>query len=119
MAAMESLQLKSGRWMESSVVAEFKRAYLAFRAALNLLAEAALQDGVLRYRLRPKLHQLGHLAWNFVPRNPRRNSCYQDEDFMYRTKTLAVRRNPRHVSRQVLLRYTIYVCLLYSGHVVG
>lgn len=86
-----------------------------YRAALNCLATLALERGVLRYRFRPKVHMISHVVYSSLPRNPRYMSCYQDEDFVFRTKRLAVKCSPHHVSRQVMLRYAVFVALLFSG----
>lgn len=115
---MESLQLRNGRWMDENSANEFRVAYLCFRAALNELHIAALQGRELRYHLRPKDHQMGHLVFHFLPRNPRYSTCYMDEDFVNKTKQVAVVSHPLHVSRLALLRYTIHVCMMWHGEVV-
>ena len=117
LACLESLQLRSGRWMSPETCREYQQGYLVFRASLNLLAQKALERGVQRYRLRPKLHQMGHLCVHFLPKNPRYLSCYQDEDFVFRAKALAVKCNPTFVSQQAMYRYCVYLSLLYSGKI--
>ena len=101
---MESLQLRCGRWMDAGACREYRQAYMCFRASLNLLASKALEDGVQRYRLRPKNHQLAHLCHHYLPRNARHLSCYQDEDFVFRTKRLALKCSPVYVSQQTMYR---------------
>ena len=118
LTAMETLQLESGRWMTSGATHAFEQAYLMFRASLNLLADRALAKKQLRYRFRPKLHQLGHLTYHWVVArgaNPRHLSCYLDEDFVFKTQRLCVMASPKYVSQQVAMRYSMYLCLLYSG----
>ena len=112
---MEHLQLMNSRWFDEATSKEFEVAYLAYRSALNLLAQHALEKNVLRYRFRPKIHQLGHLVYQWRGRNPRLMSCFLDEDFVFRTKRLALQCHPVHVSRQVMMRYAMYIGLLFSG----
>lgn len=115
MASMESLCLTSGRIFTPEVSKEFQRSYIVFRSSLNQLALKALDDKLLRYHVRPKLHQLGHLAFHFVPKNPRYMSCYQDEDYISRTKALAERCHPVFVSQQACFRYSVRMCLTWSN----
>lgn len=91
------------------------RGHIVFRSSLNQLALKALDDKLLRYHVRPKLHQLGHLAFHFVPKNPRYMSCYQDEDYISRTKALAERCHPVFVSQQACFRYSVRMCLTWSN----
>ena len=118
LVALETFQLESGRWMTPEVRDAFVQSYVLFRASHNLLATAALLKQQLRYRYRPKLHQLGHITYHWVAAkscNPRHMSCYLDEDFVNKTKRLAMKASPRYVSQQVGMRYNTYLCLLFSG----
>eukprot|EP00435_Cladocopium_sp_Y103_P053829 s81_g17.t1 len=117
LASMESLCLRSGRWMSLEVCSEMKRNYLVLRTCLNLLARRAFDERVLRYHIRPKLHFLGHLIYHFLPRNPRHMACYLDEDFISRTKRLAERCHPLYMSQQVTFRYAVHLCLKLSGKI--
>ena len=118
LAAMESLQLRHGRYFDPSGCNEFIRAYLVYRSALNSLHEHALQVKEMRYHMRPKCHQLGHLVFHFLPKNGRYSSCYADEDFVARTKRVAIVSHPLHVSRLALLRYTIHVCMMWHDQTI-
>ena len=51
--------LKHGRMLSHYGACEFRRAYMVFRCALNLLAERAIAMRLARYHMRPKVHQLG------------------------------------------------------------
>lgn len=117
LAAMEVLMLKHGRMLPPYIECEFKRAYNVYRSALNSLADRAIGRREARYHIRPKLHFLGHLVYHYLPRNPRHFMNYADEDFVARTKKLAERSHPSHQSRLTLLRYTLHVCLRYSGKI--
>lgn len=114
LASMEHFQLQHGRWFPDNISKEFQRCYLIYRACLNELAVLAVQAGQLRYHLRPKCHQLGHLTFHFLPRNPRYFHVYQDEDFIARTKRVAEVRDPVFVSRLALFRYIIHVCMMWA-----
>lgn len=117
LATMEVLMLKHGRMLPPYIECEFKRAYNVYRSALNSLADRAIGRREARYHIRPKLHFLGHLVYHYLPRNPRHFMNYADEDFVARTKKLAERSHPSHQSRLTLLRYTLHVCLRYSGKI--
>ena len=115
LATMESICLKGSRWLTHDACCEFRMAYCVYRSALNSLAEWAVQNGLVRYHLRPKCHQLGHLTWHYLPKNPRYMQCYCDEDFISRTKRVAERSHPLHMSRLTLFRYIVQICLRFSG----
>ena len=117
LAAMESLMLTSSRVFSHATTMEFQRSYVVFRTCLNKLATHAYEKKLLRYHFRPKLHQLGHLVYHFLPKNPRYYSCYVDEDFVSRTKQLALKCHPLFVSQQVCFRYSLRMCLSWAGQV--
>ena len=75
-------------------------AYCVYRASLNSLAQWAIEKNLVRYHVRPKCHQLGQLdVALFCHANPRYMQCYADEDFISRTKRVAERSRPVHMSR--------------------
>ena len=115
LATMEILMLKHGRWFTPYAVCEWRRAYVCYRSALNMLADNAISRGLMRYHMRPKAHMLGHITYHFVPRNPRYYHCFLDEDFISRTKAVAEKCHPLYMSRLTLFRYILHVCMLYSG----
>ena len=115
LATMESLMLRGSRWLTCGAHAEFIQAYLVLRASLNTLADHACGAGLARYHMRPKVHVLSHLVWNFLPRNPKYYSCYVDEDFVARSKRVAEVSHPIHVSRLALQRYIIEACMRFAG----
>ena len=115
LATMESICLKGSRWLTSDACSEFRMAYCVYRASLNSLAQWAIEKNLVRYHVRPKCHQLGHLAWHYLPRNPRYMQCYADEDFISRTKRVAEKSHPVHMSRLTMFRYILQICLKFSG----
>ena len=90
-------------------VCEFKRAYCIYRSALNSLADLA------KYHVRPKLHKLGHLVWHHLPKNPRYFMTYGGEDLIARSKRLAERTHPAHMSKLTLFRYILQCCIKFHG----
>lgn len=115
LAAMELIMLREDRVLTELACAEFKRAYLTFRSGLNWLAEESLQKSQARWKLRPKIHQLAHLAHDFLPMNPRTYSNFLDEDFNGKTKRVAQATHPLYMSKQVAERYAVGVTLRWSN----
>ena len=110
--------LAGNRWLTEIEVQQFQVGYLMCRACMNNLADSAIQRSEVLYHCRPKLHQLGHLTFHFLPRNPRYYMNYCGEDFVARTKRVAEVCHPAHTSHLTLLRYVIHVCLKFSGSMV-
>ena len=50
--------------------------------------------------------------------NPRYCANYLDEDFVRRSKKLAIISNPRFVSKQVLFRYSVAACLRWTDMMI-
>ena len=115
LATMESVMINGDRWFTPEQNREFQVGYLCYRSCHNKLAERSIQAGDLLYHCRPKQHMLGHLTFQFCPRNPRYFSNYSDEDMVGRTKRVAMVCHPVHTSRLTLLRYCIQACLKFSG----
>ena len=115
LAEMELLTLQHGRVMPHAVCENFKRSYLVYRSSLNWLATENLKLSKCRFHLRPKAHQLSHIVFDFLPLNPRRFSNYLDEDFIFKTKKVAEHVHPLHMPMHVCMRYSIAVCLRWSG----
>lgn len=115
LACIETLTLQHGRVMSSDACREFRRAYLTYRCALNFLAESNLAMRRCRYHLRPKIHQLGHIACDLLPFNPRRCANFLDEDFICKVKELAVQCHPLHMPLHVAMRYSINACLRWHN----
>ncbi len=81
--------------------------YLVYRAATSKLGELALRSSQTRWRQRPKIHSLEHAIFDFNKANLRFLANYLDEDFVRRSKQLAIKSTPKFVSRHVLFRYSI------------
>lgn len=115
LSTMEYLSLKEGRLLSDSSCTEYKKCYLVYRSSLNWLANENVELGKCRFHLRPKVHQLGHLVYNFLPLNPRGFSNYLDEDYICKTKHVAQACHPLHMPLHVAMRYSVAVCLRWDG----
>ena len=115
LAEMEKIFLNGGRFHNHLERSQLEEAYMAYRAANMKLGAAALAAKQFRWRQRPKSHSLEHAVYDFGGANLRYLANYLDEDFVRRSKQLAIRSTPKYVSRHVLFRYSIAVCLKWSG----
>ena len=114
LAEMELVCLHGGRVFGDTLWKRFEMAYLLFRSALNKLTCHALGNNRCRWRQRPKGHQLEHLVYDFHRLNPRYMSNYLDEDFVRRTKRLALVSHPKYVSKHVVFRYSVAATLRWT-----
>lgn len=112
---METLILRGGRKLTPEATCEFKRAYCFYRSALNTLADLAVQKKEAKYHMRPKVHFMGHTVWHYLPKNPKYLMVYADEDMISRTKRIAEKSHPAHMSRLTVFRYTLQACMRFSG----
>ena len=114
----ETVILHGSRLLTPEAHKEFVVGYCTFRACLNSLADRAISRGEVKYHLRPKLHELGHITFHFLPRNPRYYMNYGGEDTVARVKRIATMAHPVHTSRLTMQRYIIQICLRYTGELV-
>ena len=115
LAEIDVLCLKGSRVLTLDQWLQFEALYLTFRSATSKLGQLALTKKQLRWRARPKCHGLEHLVYDFGMKNPRYCQNFLDEDFIRRTKKLAIQSNARFVSQHVLFRYSIAACLRWTG----
>ena len=101
------MSLKAGRKYTDMEYSRVVEGYLVYRAATSKLGESALITSQARWRQRPKIHSLEHGIFDFNKANLRFLANYLDEDFVRRSKMLAVKSTPKLVSRHVLFRYSI------------
>lgn len=107
--------MRGGRQLTPCEQEKLEESYLVYRCAITKLGAHAVANGVARWRQRPKIHSLEHAVYDFQRANLRYMSNYLDEDFVRRSKQLAVKSTPQFVSRHVLFRYSIAACLRWSG----
>lgn len=115
LAEMEIVMLSGNRFHTETEWKKLEQCYLLFRAATSKLGIVALQKGQARWRQRPKSHSLEHGVYDFNKANLRFLSNYLDEDFVRRSKQLALKSTPKYVSRHVLFRYSVAATLRWTG----
>lgn len=112
---MELVCLNGGRVLTTTEWQRMEAGYLVYRAGSSKLGCNAISKKQPRWRQRPKGHMLEHLVYDFHRLNPRYMEKYVDEDFVRRSKKLAIQSNARCVSKHVLLRYSVAACLRWTG----
>ncbi len=76
--------------------------------AYNALADDAISEGRLLWKMLPKHHALQHIGADSAV-NPRIAQCYSDEDMVGRCKRIYVRCHASSAPRAALLRYVALV----------
>ena len=114
LAEMELACLGAPRVFCETSWRQLELGFLLYRASLNKLCSIALQRRKCRWRVRPKGHQMEHLIYDMEWRNPRYLANYLDEDFVRRSKRLALKAHPKHVSKHVVFRYSVAACLRWT-----
>ena len=113
-AEMELVALTGSRVLTTFEWTRFEQGYLLYRSACLKLCQMALEKGQTRWRQRPKGHSLEHLCYDFHKLNPRYTSNFLDEDFVRRSKRLALKAHPRYVSKHVIFRYAVAATLRWT-----
>ncbi len=93
---------------------ERRRLARTSRAALQIYRwhhERAKARGVAIWSLLPKRHAWSHMAFDNAGTNPRKVSCYLDEDIVGRMKRLYVRCHPVTAPATALMRYTVLLSM--------
>ena len=90
--------------------------YMLYRASYNKLATEALDWGVCRWAVRPKCHYFEHLIYDVKGLddrglNGRFFANFQNEDWIRRTKELAVRCHQAHLSAHITFKYCLQCTL--------
>lgn len=112
---MERICLRGKRKLSASEQKQMIESYMVYRSGSMKLAAHALELRQPRWRQRPKCHALEHGIFDFHELNLRYLSNYLDEDFVRRTKKLALTSTPKLVSRHVLMRYSVAATLRWTG----
>ncbi len=117
LAEIEKICLRNDRVLPQSEQDRLETAYVVYRSCSLHMCSWAIDGKKMRWRQRPKCHSLEHLVfdWRGTRMNPRFCSNYLDEDFVRRSKRLAVASNPKFVSKHVLFRYAIGVTLKWTN----
>ena len=94
----------------SALIDRTEKALLAY----NALAVESYDADVALYEVKPKHHALLHLAIDFGL-NPRRTSCYLDEDMVGRAKRIYVGCHGLSAPKRSLQRYIIIIGLRWTA----
>jgi len=108
----EDLCERHGRWvppMDTEQMSNFMETGLLH---MNALAAEAAGNGLFFWHLIPKCHMATHLTYDFAMSgvNPRRTTCYADEDMVGRCKKIVQHSHGKTAARSLVLRYAILVC---------
>jgi hypothetical protein len=114
LAEMELVSLEGGRVLTFHQWMRLEQGYLVYRAASTQLGALSLERGKPRWRQRPKGHSLEDQVYDFHLLNPRYTANYLDEDFVRRSKRIAIKSDARFVSQHVINRYAVAACLRWT-----
>ncbi|MCP4239266.1 MAG: hypothetical protein GY772_01780 [bacterium] len=106
------------RFLPAAAHAEYGQCMEAALLLANACAHGAAQMGRNLYRLTPKFHVATHLAWDTQGVNPRRTSCFPDEDMVGRMKRLYMRCHASTAPTTALLRYRILLGVRWNAKLV-
>ena len=115
---LEQTQIENGRYFTEDQCQFCESAYYVYRASYDRLASLALANGTPRWKVRPKQHMLEHAVLDFMCQhrlNPRYSANYMGEDAVRRCKQLAVASHPNHLSRHVMLKWSLQFSLHYRS----
>ena len=114
LAEMELVSLEGGRVLTFHQWLRLEQGYLVYRAASTQLGAISLERRKARWRQRPKGHSLEHQVSDFHHLNPRYTANYLDEDFVRRSKRIAIKSDARFVSQHVIQTYAVSACLRWT-----
>ena len=110
-AEFEEILLRNDRWLvpaDRALAADRMETALVL---LNFLSNEAIGNGRFLWQLQPKCHMAAHLAYDFAAEgvNPRRVTCYADEDMVGRMKKIVSKCHGKTAGKTCLDRYAILV----------
>lgn len=114
LCAGEDVMRAAGRHLNPS-----QRAALALKtqkalAIYGWLHQDARARGVPLWGILPKHHAWGHMAFDNAGTNPRKVSCYIDEDIVGRMKRLYIKCHGSTAPRRSLERYVLLQCMHWA-----
>ncbi len=112
MAALDGVYSRQPRFLAAE---QEKRAKEHCTAALQALAELAKLHPDGPWCLRPKCHAVLHIALDSAMQNPRSMHCYQDEDFIGRTKRTYIACHGATAPMRTLQRYCMGTSLMLAA----
>jgi hypothetical protein len=103
----DEIQRRSGRHLLPEARLKLAAAMERALRAYNALAAEAIEAEVRLWRLTPKHHAMTHIAYDNGGTNPRKTSCYLDEDMVGRMKRIYVMCHGSTAPYTSLRRYII------------
>lgn len=103
---------KNSRWLPGRDIEGMAEKMEEALLHMNALHAEAAASGKFLWKLTPKAHMATHLVFDFAASgvNPRRITCYADEDMVGRCKKIILRCHGATAGRNLMLRYAILVC---------
>ena len=100
-----------GRFLPAPAREELAKSMESALLCMNALSSEALSAKEYRWHIVPKCHMATHLAFDFAATgvNPRRVTCYADEDMVGRVKKIVERCHGSTAPVTSLHRYSILV----------
>ena len=101
-----------GRWLSPEATEQIATCMENGLLCLNVLAVEAESQRKFLWFMPPKAHMATHMAFDFAATgvNPRRITCYSDEDMVGRMKIIIESCHGATAGHMGLLRYAILVC---------
>jgi len=111
-AGFEEVCDRNGRWLPEGDREELAACMERALVCMNALRSAAMAEGRYFYHITPKCHMATHLAYDIAASgvNPRRTTCYADEDMVGRVKKIVNKCHGASAGRTSLQRYAVLVC---------
>ena len=104
---------RAGRYFTAEEHAEFCGWLEVGLVSCNALAAEALASNKKLYKMVPKFHALTHYYDTRL--NPRRVTCYQDEDMVGRMKKIYVQTHGKTAPKRSLQRYRVVIGIRWNA----
>ena len=111
-AEADQICRRAGRYFTEEEHADFCRYLELGLTSCNELAAESLASRKKLFKLIPKCHALTHYYDTRL--NPRRATCYQDEDMVGRMKKIYVNAHGATAPLRGLQRYHIVICIRWN-----
>lgn len=115
---MRKVMRKAGKFFTPEEHEEVIRHFEAASLCYHALSEESHRRGVFLYRWTPKNHALVHIYLDCFNINPRRTTCYQDEDMVGRMKRIYNGCHPDTAPMRSLQRYIIVIGLRWTAEIL-
>ena len=115
LATMAEILARNARILSDADNRLFRLCALSLQCGYMKLAVSAVAKRQLRWKLRPKWHQLLCHLVPMAPLNAKYFANYLDEDYVRRIKQLAIRCTAPGMSAEVCQRYCIQMCIRWMS----